>query len=95
MKEITLETYAEMKKSKRNKIGVADKLIEFLNKQVSTLKKSVAYEIQASDFLGSDVKDFHYYGALKALKANYESKLDWDFHLVKNGRADKLNIKLK
>ena len=95
MEKITLSAYAEIKKIRRNKIGVADKLNAFLSSNIATLKKESAYVISAADFLGSEAQDFHYYTALKMLNANYSEKLDWTFNLSKNGRADKVTIVVK
>lgn len=95
MKAITLEAYAVEKATKRSKIGVSDKLHSFLHSNIAGLKKTEAYEIVPKDFLGSDVKDFHYYGALKMLKEHFSDKLEWDFTMAKNGRASAIRIKVK
>jgi hypothetical protein len=95
MEKITLTQFAEEKKTRRNKIGVADKLDAFLKGNISTLKKEAAYVISAADFLGADAVDFHYYTALKMLKECYADKLDWTFDLSKNGRASRVSIAVK
>jgi len=95
MEKITIEAYHEVKKTRRNKVGVAEKLDAFLNSNIATLKKESAYVIHASDFLGEGAEDFHYYTALKMLKAQYVDKLDWTFNLSKNGRADKVTVAVK
>ena len=95
MKTITVNEYIELKKTKRNKIGVADKLQSFLNSNIVSLKKDCAYVIEAKEFLGTDAEDFHYYTALKMLQANFSEKLDWSFDIAKNGRSDKIRIKIK
>jgi hypothetical protein len=95
MNTITLAQYAEIKKTRRNKVGVADKLDSFLKGHVASFKKDAAYVITAQDIIGEGAEDFHYYTALKMLKAHYADKLDWTFNLSKNGRADKVTIVIK
>lgn len=95
MKTLTLAQYAEDKKARRNKIGVADKLHAFLTANIATLKKDVAYEVSASDFLGKDFSDFHYNLPRKMLEAQYSEKLTWDFPPTVKGRVPYVRISVK
>jgi hypothetical protein len=95
MNKITLTQFTELKKSRRNKIGVADKLDAFLKSNIASFAKDAAYVIGAQDFLGKGIESFHYYTALKMLNAQYADKLDWAFNLSKLGRADKVTVAVK
>lgn len=95
MKEITLQQFTELKKQRRNKIGVADKLDAFLKSHIASFQKGKAYEIEVKDFLGNDVVDFHYYTARKMLEANYSGKLEWDFSLGAHARTSAVRITVK
>lgn len=93
MQKITLEAYAEATKNTRNRISVASKLDEFLTKVLSSAKSKEAYEISVSDF--ADVKEAHYYTALKMLNEKYSKIIAWRFILKTHARFEKLFITVK
>lgn len=94
MKIITIADYTANKSARKTRSNVADNLDKFLTKNIATMKKDVAYVISASDFLSADVKDFHYYTALKMLQEKYSDKIEWDFTLKAHARVDAVSIKL-